>query len=154
VPLSALELRAARLEECGALTALAHASKRHWRYPEEWIRAWATDLTVTPDLVRTAIVRVGVRDGQAVGFYALDAEPPTFELEHFWVRPGEIGTGVGRILFEDAIVAARTAGATGVEIASDPNAEAFYLRMGARRIGEVDSTPPGRRLPLLRIAFG
>jgi hypothetical protein len=34
-------------------------------------------------------------------------------------------------------------------IVSDPNAEGFYLRMGAQRSGEVESTPRGRYLPKL-----
>jgi predicted N-acetyltransferase YhbS len=153
VPLSALELRAARVEECAALTALAHAAKRHWRYPEEWMRLWAADLTVTPELLRDAVVRVAARGGEVVGFYALDGSTATFELEHFWVRPADMGRGVGRALFEDASRTARAAGACAIQIASDPNAEGFYLRLGARRVGEVASAPHGRRLPLLRIVL-
>src|SRR5207302_7733682 len=36
-----------------------------------------------------------------------------------------------------------------LEIASDPNAQGFYRRMGARPVGFVPSRPRGRRLPLL-----
>ncbi len=36
----------------------------------------------------------------------------------------------------------------GQRIAPDPDAEAFYLRLGARRVGEVASTSTGRTLPL------
>jgi hypothetical protein len=36
-----------------------------------------------------------------------------------------------------------------LRIASDPFAEGFYRRMGARRVGVVPSTPRGRTLPLL-----
>jgi GNAT superfamily N-acetyltransferase len=151
VSLKGLELRAARLEECAALTALAHAAKRHWRYPEEWIALWARDLTVTPALLREAIVRVAVHAGVVGAFYALDGSTTTFELEHFWVRPADMGRGVGRALFDDALCTARAAGARAIRIASDPNAEGFYCRMGAHRVGEVESTPSGRRLPLLRV---
>jgi hypothetical protein len=38
-----------------------------------------------------------------------------------------------------------------LKIVSDPNAEGFYLRMGAQRVGWVAAQPRGRRLPLLVI---
>ena len=47
------------------------------------------------------------------------------------------------------VLAAAALGVTALSIESDPHAEGFYLRLGARRIGEVPSTLPGRVLPLL-----
>jgi hypothetical protein len=40
-----------------------------------------------------------------------------------------------------------------VEIEADPNAEGFYLRMGARRVGEnvYDIESQRRALPLLKV---
>jgi hypothetical protein len=44
-------------------------------------------------------------------------------------------------------------GASAVAIESDPNAEGFYLRMGARRVGEnvYEIEGPKRKLPLLTV---
>jgi GNAT superfamily N-acetyltransferase len=67
------------------------------------------------------------------------------------VLPGRIGDGVGTALLEAACAAAAGRGARTLGVASDPGAEGFYLRRGARRIGEVPSRPAGRRLPLLRL---
>jgi hypothetical protein len=48
---------------------------------------------------------------------------------------------------------ARRFGYPTVRIQSDPNAEGFYAKMGARRIGFVESTvSQGRVLPLMEIA--
>ena len=45
---------------------------------------------------------------------------------------------------------ARTLPADRLLIVADPNAEGFYLRMGARRVGEEDSeVVDGRRLPIM-----
>ena len=62
-----------------------------------------------------------------------------------------MGTGVGRALFEDAVRRAAALGAEVVGIESDPNAEGFYRRMGARRVGEISYPIDGQRrmLPLL-----
>jgi ribosomal protein S18 acetylase RimI-like enzyme len=137
--------------DCDALTALAHAAKRSWGYAEDLIRLWRADLTVRAALVRGGRVYVATDAGEIVGFYALGDAPPALELEHLWVRPDRMRQGVGTTLLAHAIVTARAAGATAITIASDPNAVGFYERMGARRVGEVPSTPAGRVLPLLRL---
>ncbi|NIQ29145.1 MAG: GNAT family N-acetyltransferase, partial [Acidobacteria bacterium] len=49
-----------------------------------------------------------------------------------------------------AVNRARSLGYERLLVQSDPNAEGFYLRLGAERIGEVPSrVQPGRLLPLL-----
>jgi ribosomal protein S18 acetylase RimI-like enzyme len=60
-----------------------------------------------------------------------------------------MGAGIGARLLREAIEAIAAAGGGTLEIASDPNAEGFYLRMGAIRVGSLPSWPAGRRLPLL-----
>jgi hypothetical protein len=46
-------------------------------------------------------------------------------------------------------------GARRLLIEADPNAERFYERLGAQRIGEAPSTAvPGRLLPLLEFTIG
>jgi len=81
-------------------------------------------------------VYVAVAGEEAVGFYALAGVGRGLDLEHLWVVPAWIGTGLGRRLFEHAMRRATELGARSVEIESDPNAEGFYRRMGARRTGE------------------
>jgi GNAT superfamily N-acetyltransferase len=146
-----MRIREADEGECEALTTLAHAAKRHWGYSDDLIEIWRDDLTVTPGTLRDTIVRVAVEGDVIVGFYALAGGGLTLELEHFWVRPGHMGIGIGRRMFAHALRMARTREAAIIRIASDPNAEDFYRAMGARRMGEVPSTPPGRMLPLLEV---
>jgi len=61
-----------------------------------------------------------------------------------WVAPAYIGTGIGKELFLDAMEKAATLNVREIEIESDPNAEGFYERMGARKVGEVDSEIDGQ----------
>lgn len=66
-----------------------------------------------------------------------------------------MGQGVGRALMTAAIEVARTLPAERLRIISDPNAEPFYERFGAQRMGEADSeVVAGRRLPILELALG
>jgi GNAT superfamily N-acetyltransferase len=144
-------IRRALPADARALTRVAHAAKRHWKYPEDWIRRWRDALTVTRRFVEHHPVYCAVRGARLLGFYALSGVGPTRELEHFWVAPEHIGRGVGARMFEHAVATLRADGARVLRIASDPYAEGFYLRMGARRVGEWPSTPGGRTLPLLAL---
>ena len=144
-----IAIRRARGDEAETLTRVAHAAKRYWGYPEVYIQLWKDDLTVTPDFVERQAVFCAVQDAKILGFYALSGEGTTYELEHLWVEPEYIGTGIGAQLLAHAARTIRAAGGTTLRIASDPHAEGFYRRMGARRAGEVASKPEGRTLPLL-----
>ncbi len=136
VPPLSVAIRPARPEDAALLTALAHAAKRHWGYPERWIQAWKEDLTLTPAFIRDNAVFAAFERGQMAGCYALGLDGRRCSLEHFWVRPEAMGRGVGRALFEHALAQAAALGADHLEIEADPHAEGFYLRMGARRVGE------------------
>ena len=138
-------------QDAALLTELAFASKRHWGYPEACIEEWRGSLTVQPEFVLSREVWTAVTDGTTIGFYALGPKDDGLELLHFWVRPEWIGRGIGRELFLHASNKARELGCKNLYIESDPNAEGFYRRMGARRIGTVPSTVAGqpRELPLL-----
>jgi GNAT superfamily N-acetyltransferase len=145
-----VHLRPARDPEAGLLSELALRSKGHWGYDQAFLDACREELTLTPAAVRAKRAVVAERGDQVVGFYTLAGEPPDASLDHLFVEPGEIGTGVGRALWAHATAAAQALGFTRMEIEADPQAEAFYLAMGARRRGAVPSgSIPGRSLPLL-----
>lgn len=142
-------IREARASDIAELTRIAHAAKRHWGYPEKLIRLWKHDLTVTSEAVESELVYCAIRGRKIAGFYALSCVGRTCEIEHMWVDPRCIGTGVGGRLFKHLLKRLRVMKVTRLKIASDPNAEGFYLRMGARRVGRVASRPSGRSIPLL-----
>jgi N-acetylglutamate synthase-like GNAT family acetyltransferase len=145
-------LRRARPEEAGVLTDLALAAKAYWGYDEAFMDSVRDELTFSPDDVVARQFVVAELDGVVIGFYCLGGTPPLGELEDMWIRPDRIGTGLGRVLWQDAMAAAAAAGFEHLEIAADPFAEGFYLRMGAERIGEVPSgSIAGRVLPRLRV---
>ena len=148
-----VDIRAARPTDAQRLTTIAHAAKRHWGYPEELISLWQADLTISPQFIIDFPVFCAVRDSEIVGFYALLHIGETFELEHLWVDPQHMGIGVGTLLFQHAVLTVRSMGGSVLNIASDPHAEGFYLRMGATCVGETPSKPEGRTLPLLTLVI-
>jgi hypothetical protein len=88
-------IRPASADEASVLTTIAHEAKRHWGYPEHWIKHWESDLTISSDFIRDNHVYVVEEDGEIQGFYALSVADDKAELEHMWVTPDRIGTGVG-----------------------------------------------------------
>jgi GNAT superfamily N-acetyltransferase len=82
------------------------------------MRLWEADLTVTPAFVAGHPVYCATRDGAIVGFHAVSGERSTRELEHMWVDPRHIGTGVGRLLFSHLLGHLRRSGARRLMIAS------------------------------------
>jgi GNAT superfamily N-acetyltransferase len=150
---SRVDILPATPEDADALTRIAFAAKRYWGYPESWIQHWRDSLIITPEFVRNNAVYAAVSGGEPCAFYALTSASGELELEHLWVLPGWIGSGVGRLLFEHAVREAARQGATAVAIEADPNAEGFYLRMGARRVGEnvYEIVGRKRKLPLLSV---
>jgi len=148
-----VEIRRAHPEEAGTLTEIAHAAKRHWGYPESWIQQWQPDLTITPDFIANNEVFVAIAGQQIAGCCALVMTGSLAEIEHMWIRPEHMGGGVGRALFDHAKARAAEKGATALELSADPNAEGFYERMGAKRIGEVRADMGGqsRVLPRMKI---
>lgn len=143
----------ARPDDADTLTAIAFAAKRHWGYPLRWLEAWRDELTIRPEFIASQAQAVYAAQyrGKVAGFYALTCANRQAALEHLWVLPEAMGQGIGRALFEHAVQQARGFGAMTLEITADPNAEGFYLRMGARRVGERTYQLEGqpRRLPLL-----
>ena len=148
-----MEIRRASSDEAAALTQIAHDAKRHWGYPEHWLAHWQDDLTISPDYIALNCVYVAEGEAELLGFYALIIREDKAELDHLWVTPAHIGTGVGKQLFLHAMQHAAKENIAAVEILSDPNAEGFYRKQGAHRIGETVSEIDGepRTLPLLSV---
>src|SRR5216110_1659166 len=81
-------IRRALRADAPTLTRVAHAAKRHWKYPEDWIRLWQDALTVTPGFIDRHPVCCAVLGARVLGFYALSGAGATRELEHACAENG------------------------------------------------------------------
>lgn len=151
-----IAIRRARADEAGLLSDLAFRSKAHWGYPPAWLEQWRPELTVDPRALEAAPTFVAVDASSILGFYLLTPtrRADACELDFLFVEPTAIGRGVGQVLFEHACNMARGLGYRTMVWGSDPHADGFYLRMGARTIGERrSSTMPGRVTAEMEIAL-
>jgi len=142
-----IAIRPARPQEADLLTEIACRSKAHWGYSAEQIAAWRPAfLTITSEYIEKHSAWVAAdEEGSIVAFAALETGAKGAVLEHLWVLPDHIGRGIGTCLFHH--IAAQTGEFT---FTSDPQADGFYLKLGARVIGQVESDYQGRTLSLFR----
>jgi ribosomal protein S18 acetylase RimI-like enzyme len=146
----AIWIRRARPTDAAILTGLALASKAAWGYDASFMEACRCELTITPQSILRQPTHVLERSGEALGFYQLRIEDALAEVAQFFIAPATLRRGLGRRLWRHLEATARAAGATRLEVDSDPHAEAFYLAMGMRRVGASPSgSIAGSMLPRL-----
>jgi GNAT superfamily N-acetyltransferase len=137
-------LRDAEPADCEALSALAFASKASWGYDDAFMQACRAELTIAPEDLRTARVRVA-HDDEMLGFHGVQGD----ELAWLFVAPTAMGRGVGRALLADACALARASGIETLRVEADPFAAGFYEHAGARLDGVAPSSSiAGRVLPV------
>ena len=146
-------IRRARPDEAAALSELAMRSKAHWGYDAEFLAACRDDLALSREDIASSPVYI-VADGvdAPLGYYRLVIQGDGVAvLDALFVEPAAMGQGVGGRLWRHAVSTAARLGCSEMVWQSDPQAEGFYLAMGARRAGETESTvTPGRILPFMR----
>jgi GNAT superfamily N-acetyltransferase len=153
-----LDIKPARAEDAGRLTDICVRAKAHWGYDAEFMALSREALTITPAMIAEGrVLKAENERGEILGVAtALPlAAKGAFDLGQMFVDPDAMRAGVGRQLFEAIVALIAAEGAQKLVILADPNAEAFYRRMGARRVGDAPSDSiPGRRLPLLEYEVG
>jgi GNAT superfamily N-acetyltransferase len=117
------------------------------------LEAWESELAISADYIAREHVQLLASEAEVVGFYGLELRRTVALLEHLWIEPAHMRRGLGSHLLRLACETARAAGHHSLELVADPNAESFYLRNGAVRIGAEHSRVLGhpRVLPRLRL---
>ncbi|MBZ4224233.1 GNAT family N-acetyltransferase [Bacillus wiedmannii] len=144
-----MKIRNALLSEANELSELALHSKATWNYSEAFILACKEDLTITDEYIKNNFVYVLENDNTKIGFFSFLRNDNA--LDFLYIHPRYKGKGYGKILWEYVLEKVNELGIKSFTIDSDPNAKGFYLKMGAKLIGETPSTVfEDRLLPLLR----
>ena len=150
-------IRQPHAHEADYLSDMVLRSKASWGYLPDFMAACVDALRITPQDIAEGAIRVAA---DAVTDTPLGLNKVVYGgdghvgLDKLFIAPEAMGRGVGALLFQDAATRAKALGATVMTIDSDPGAESFYLRMGAARVGSVESEAiPGRFLPKLEFTL-
>ena len=145
-------IRRARPEESRLLTELAVRSKAYWGYDDSFMESARPELEFQANkFLPDFHVYILEEEGVPLGFCSLiPVNSNTVELHDLFVEPRQIGKGYGTQLWNYTVNVARSLGFDRILFTADPNAEPFYARRGAVRIGErVSAVRPGRGLPMM-----
>ena len=152
-----MRIRPAVPEEAPVLSRIARLAKAHWGYEATQLARWDHELTVSPRSLQRSPSFVAETAAGIVGFYQLGMYTLPPVLDHLWVDPACMGRGAGRALLRHAQALLCAEGIAEIAVDADPNAEGFYLAMGARRVGAEPAPIAGdaaRVRPQLRLAVG
>ncbi len=66
-----ITIRKAKSEDAHILTKITFESKSHWNYPDDWMRIWEDELTVTQQYIHENAVFVAEGNGSIAGLYSV-----------------------------------------------------------------------------------
>ena len=146
-----MRVRTAAMKDREALIDLTFRSKAHWGYDAAFMESVRGELKVPVKHIEAGYVHV-LEDGEDLaGFFSLIETNGKWELDFFFLDPRYIGKGFGTELWKAVMDEAKRREIGTFDVVADPNAEGFYLRMGAERVGEIASASiENRVLPVLR----
>src|SRR3954452_18769946 len=133
-------MRPARLAERAALEELQRRSSMHEPMYRAQLAAHPDAIELPVEQIGAGAVRVAEQDGAIVAFAVL--LPPVAgacELDGLFVEPTRMRRGIGRRLIEDATRIALPQGATRIDVVANPQAVAFYERVGFRASGVAET---------------
>lgn len=134
------------------LRHIARKSKQHWGYNADYMKLWNYDLTLTPQFIANNPVYYALVDDQIVGFYGFELQVIPVNLKHFWVIPGSVGMGIGKLMFSHAVKYLTLSDVDLFQVVAEPNAEGFYLQMGGRKVGSKSMSSLEQVFPVIEFA--
>ncbi len=145
-------IRHAHPEEAKTITDMVVRSKAYWGYDAQFMANVLQFLIIDAQYIQDMDTFVAILEEKIVGVVTLaPLDSEDVEIDHLFVDPSAIGKGVGKALWQYALRSVRSKNFKRIFLIADPNAERFYIHMGAVRIGdEPSSAIEGRKLPLMR----
>ncbi|OGO91673.1 MAG: hypothetical protein A3F41_01560 [Coxiella sp. RIFCSPHIGHO2_12_FULL_44_14] len=126
-----IHIRVAQKHEATVLSDLTWRSKGYWGYDEEFLRNCGELLNIKASFIEAAMVYVAEFKQRISGFYGLWEGHDGPELAYLQVEPELIGNGLGKLLWNHAVVQAKQKGWHALRIPADPHSIPFFQHMGA-----------------------
>lgn len=115
---------------------------------------WRADLTISEAYIEKNQVYILHENQTVIGynaFYSIDAT--SILLDNMFVLPKYIGKGCGKILMLDFLERIKKMGKQQVKLHAEPFASAFYKKFGFEVTDQIESSIPGRFLPVMELTI-
>ncbi|KIA98193.1 hypothetical protein OA93_10405 [Flavobacterium sp. KMS] len=134
------------------LTEITKKSKAYWGYSAEQILQWDKNLTITEEYIKDNYVFKLLSEDLTIGYYSyFIEEKQNVILDNLFIRPEYIGKGFGKYLMDDFLNRIRESKFEKVILDSEPNAEAFYSKLGFVKVGEFETSIKNRFMPIMEM---
>lgn len=145
-----LKIRCAEMNEAETLANIAARSESYWGYDSAYMEKFRTIYNVTEEFIDKSASFVIEEENFIIGFYGILIENDMTSLEYFFIEPEYIGQGYGKLLWNHLVNYCKTIGIKEFSIITSPQAQEFYVKMGAIICGEIESLlKKGRIIPQL-----
>jgi len=132
-------IRQAKACESEILTNIAAASEAYWGYDENFMKNYKAIYKVTEEFI-TGNPTFVIEDNEEIkGFYSILRCDNGTSAEYFYIEPKSIGKGYGKVLWSHLTKYCKEQGICEIDLVTSPQATGFYIKMGAKLAGEVDS---------------
>jgi len=137
--------------EATELNRIANESEAYWGYDSDFINKFKVMYKVTEEIIRKNPTFILYEDDKIIGFYAISITPDENTIEYFYIEPQYIGKGYGEKMWNHLVNYCKNHNIKDFTLVTSPQAKAFYEKMGAVQIDEVESTlKKGRKIPKLK----
>jgi GNAT superfamily N-acetyltransferase len=132
------------------LTNLVIRSEAYWGYDFEFMEKFKAIYKVSEEFISNNPTFIMKEDENIIGFYGILIEESGIALEYFFIEPKYIGKGYGKALWNHVMKTCESLDIEEFEIVTSPQAKDFYIKLGAKLQGEVESlVAKGRIIPRL-----
>lgn len=141
--------RHAHSSELNIINDLIRGSKAYWGYTEVFLDEFMAKWGIQEHYLHDNAVFLFEKESELMGLFAFKINKDHLpELDLFFVHRNQIGKGIGKIMWQQALNYVSERNWTEFKIIADPHAEQFYKHMGAKNIGVFESFP-GRFVPVM-----
>lgn len=147
-----MTIEKANITDHTILTEITKKSKAYWGYSVEQILQWDKNLTITQEYIKGNYVFKLLNEDLIIGYYSyFIEEKKNVILDNLFIRPEYIGKGFGKYLMDDFLNKIRESEFEKIILDSEPNAEAFYSKVGFVKVGEFETSIKNRFMPIMEM---
>jgi N-acetylglutamate synthase-like GNAT family acetyltransferase len=140
----------AEAKDASILTHIAIKSEAYWGYDFEFMKKFKSVYKITEDFIQNNPTYGIIDENVIIGFYGILINERETSLEYLFIEPQYIGKGYGKMLWNHMINECKALNIKEFTLVTSQQAKEFYIKLGAKICGEVDSlVSEGRRVPKL-----
>lgn len=121
--------------EIHRINKIISESKSVWGYDEEYLKAAIPLIQIDSNWI-SKNKAYSIYDDELVGFLGIEVSESSWHLEHLWITPSKMRSGLGKYAVQFMLSEAKTAGIKSIYLFPDPPVEGFYSKVGADFTGK------------------